>query len=50
MYPMADEALSQKVQKSMLEKFEEAEKKRFSKGAKEKYLNIIKELVSISSE
>ena len=43
LYPMADEALNQKIQESILEKFIQAEHKRFSKGIKEKYLSIVKE-------
>ncbi|MDO8647652.1 MAG: hemerythrin domain-containing protein [Candidatus Diapherotrites archaeon] len=42
-YPMADQALSGKVQKAMIERFKLAEKKRFAKGVKEKYLGIAKE-------
>mgnify|MGYP001594869718 CR=1 FL=1 len=43
LYPMADEALNDKKQKSMLEKFKQAESKRFSKGTKENYLSIANE-------
>ncbi len=43
LYPMADEALNQQVQKSMLDKFKQAEHKKFSKGIKERYLGIAKE-------
>lgn len=43
LYPMADEALDQQTQKSILEKFEQAERKKFSEGTKEKYLSIVKE-------
>lgn len=43
LYPMADEALNQDVQELILEKFKEAEDKKFSKGTKEKYLSIVKE-------
>ena len=50
LYPMADEALSQKVQKSMLDRFKEAEKKRFAKGTKEKYLALAKEFEKTKSE
>ncbi len=44
LYPMADEALNQQAQKSILEKFKQAERKKFSKGTKEKYLSIVKEV------
>lgn len=44
LYPMADEALSEEVQKSILSQFSEAEKQKFKKGAKEKYLSIAEEL------
>ncbi len=44
LYPMADEALGQQIQKSMLEKFKQAEHKKFSKETKEKYLSIVKKL------
>ena len=40
---MADEALNQQVQKSMLDKFKQAEHKKFSKGTKEMYLGVAKE-------
>ena len=43
LYPMADEALNQQVQKSMLDKFKQAEHKKFSKGTKEMYLGVAKE-------
>ncbi|MBI4447937.1 hemerythrin domain-containing protein [Candidatus Woesearchaeota archaeon] len=43
LYPMADDVLDGKVQKLMLERFVEAEKKNFAKGTKEKYLSIAKE-------
>ena len=45
LYPMADEALSDQAQESMLEKFKEAEKK-FSDGTKEKCLAIGSEFES----
>ena len=48
LYPMADQALNGKVQKEMLERFKQAEKKRFGKGIKEKYLAIAKELEKLS--
>lgn len=44
LYPMADEVLSQDVQKSILELFSQAEKQKFEKGAKDKYLSIAEEL------
>ena len=44
LYPMADEALNQQIQKSILEKFRQAEHKKFRKGDKESYLSIVKEL------
>ena len=43
LYPMADEALNQQVQKSMLDKFKQAEHKKFSKGTKEMYIGVAKE-------
>lgn len=42
LYPMTDEAIDEKRQKSMLKQFDEAEKK-FSKGTKEKYVKLAKE-------
>lgn len=47
LYPMADEALNDKTQKSMLEKFKQAESKRFTKGTKEKYLGLANEFEKI---
>jgi len=43
LYPMADKALNDNIQKSVLSKFKQAEIKRFKKGVKEKYLDIAKE-------
>ncbi|MDP7244067.1 MAG: hemerythrin domain-containing protein [Flavobacteriales bacterium] len=43
LYTMADEALNRQVQKSMLDKFKQAEHKKFSKGTKERYLSIATE-------
>lgn len=43
LYPMADEALNAQMQKSLLDKFGNAEKKRFAKGVKEKYIALAKE-------
>src|SRR3989344_3946872 len=43
LYPMADRALSEKVQKSIIDKFKEPENKRFSKGTKGKYIDISKQ-------
>ena len=43
LYPMADEILDKKTQEQMLEKFKQAEHKKFKKGVKEKYLSIAKE-------
>lgn len=44
LYPMADEALNQQIQKEVLEKFRQAEHEKFRKGDKESYLSIVKEL------
>lgn len=44
LYPMADQALSQEVQQTMLEKFQEAEQEKFGPSGGEKYLAMIKEL------
>lgn len=44
LYPMADQALSQEVQQTMLEKFQAAEQEKFGPGGGEKYLAMIKEL------
>jgi len=49
LYPMADEALPQKVQKSILERFKQAEEKSFSKGTKEKYIAIANEFGKMSN-
>ena len=43
LYPMADEALPQEIQESILDRFQKVEIERFSEGTKEKYLNIVKE-------
>lgn len=43
LYPMADEALNQEVQKSILDKFKKAEKEKFTEGVKEKYIAIASE-------
>lgn len=43
LYPMAEEALKPQIKKSILEKFKQAENKKFAKGTKEKYLAIAKE-------
>jgi len=43
LYPMADEALNAQMQKSILNEFGNAEKKRFAKGVKEKYIALAKE-------
>ena len=44
LYPMADMALGNEAQKSMIKKFKEAEEKKFSKGTKERYLDIANKL------
>lgn len=44
LYPMADVVLNQEVQESMLNRFKEAESKKFDEGVKEKYLSFIEEL------
>ena len=43
LYPMAEESLTEEKKKSMLKKFKEAESKRFTKGTKEKYLELARE-------
>ena len=43
LYPMADDALDPGIQRSMMERFEQAECERFSVGAKKKYLSIAEE-------
>lgn len=43
LYPMADEALNQQIQKDILEKFKQAEHEKFKKGTQERYLSIVKE-------
>ena len=43
LFPMADEALPQEIQESILERFHIAETEKFSEGTKEKYLNIVKD-------
>ena len=43
LYPMADKALNDNIQKSVLSKFKQAEIKRFKKGVKEKYIALAKE-------
>ncbi|MBI2053788.1 MAG: hemerythrin domain-containing protein [Candidatus Staskawiczbacteria bacterium] len=44
LYPMADEALSEASQKSILELFSKAEKEKFQEGARAKYLLLADEL------
>ncbi len=44
LYPMADGTLDEQTQKSMLERFEQAEAERFEKGIKEKYISIAENL------
>ena len=44
LYPMADDVIDMKRQKVMLVEFKKAEKKRFIKGTKEKYIRLAKEL------
>ena len=48
LYPMADEALSDEAQKSMLVQFDEAEKI-FASGARDRCLAIVKEFVNRGS-
>lgn len=44
LYPIADETLSDKKQKSILLEFRKAEIKRFAKGIKDKYIKMAKKL------
>jgi len=44
LYPMVNEALSEDAQKDVLKRAEEAERKRFAKGTKDRYLAIAEEL------
>ncbi|MBS3121339.1 hemerythrin domain-containing protein [Candidatus Woesearchaeota archaeon] len=44
LYPMADEALSEKVQNDLLKKFKAVEVKKFPEGYKDKYINFAKGL------
>lgn len=44
LYPMINETLDEEAQKSVLKRAEEAERKKFAKGTKEKYLAIAEEL------
>jgi len=46
LYPMADEALNEDMQKSILERFKKAEKKRFSEGTEEKYIKLASDFES----
>ena len=43
LYPMADQSLDKNKQKSVLDKFKDAENKRFAKGTKKKYIVIAEE-------
>ena len=43
LYPMADEALDESMQDLILNKFKEAEIKKFNKEIKEKYLSLVEE-------
>jgi len=43
LYPMADQALNQSIQDLMINKFQEAEAKRFNPGVKEKYISLAEE-------
>lgn len=46
LYPMADDVLDEKIQESMLARFEKAEKRVFDKGTHEKYLSLVKDLTA----
>ncbi|HJN57235.1 MAG: hemerythrin domain-containing protein [Candidatus Woesearchaeota archaeon] len=48
LYPMADEALNPEIQKTILEKFKQAEHKRFTEGTKEKYIALADEFEKIN--
>lgn len=47
LYPMADQALNQQIQESILEKFKQAEEQKFKSGTKEKYLSLAQALNKI---
>ena len=47
LYPMADQAISQKDQELMLEKFEQVEKEKFNSDIKQKYLSFVKKADSV---
>ncbi|MAE42522.1 cation-binding protein [Candidatus Woesearchaeota archaeon] len=44
LYPMADEALNEDIQKSILDKFKKAEQDKFTEGTKEKYIELANEM------